>query len=231
MFDMTNGGVEPRKGLIARMAGAIIDPGATFDDIVRKPDAAGPVIFILISGALAVVTVLSTLGSLPETTPAGVPMPPHAVIVASGVIGALISLFIWWPIRALVFMGVGSLLGARATFFQSLAVSGYLNVTQVLAGIVTAVAMVTTGHAVTLGLGMGLSPEQAATPLGVVLNSVNVFGLIYIALSTIALARLWNVKPPKSFVATLVLWLIIVGISAGGVHLGSQFSGMFQMPQ
>lgn len=228
---MTDTSVRRRKGLIARMVGVLTDPGATFEDIVKKPDAAGPILFILIAGALSAVSMISTLGTLPETTPTGVPMPPPAFTVASGVIGLIIGLLIWWPIRALVFMGVGSLLGGKATFSQSLAVSGYLNVTQVLSTLVAAIAFATTGRAVTLGLGMALSPEQATTPWGVVLNSINVFALIYIVLSIVALAKLWKASISKSATATIILWLIVVAISAGGAHLGRQFSEMFQVPQ
>ncbi|MGE5584776.1 MAG: YIP1 family protein [Bacillota bacterium] len=228
---MTDGNTKPRKGLIARMVGVLIDPGATFEDIVRKPDVGGPILFILISGALSAVAIASTLDMLPEMTPTGVPMPPPALTVASGIIGLIIGLLIWWPIRALVFMGVGSLIGGRATFSQSLAISGYLNVTEVLATLVAAIAVATTGRTVTLGLGMALSPEQVATPWGVALNAINVFGLIYVVLSTVALARLWKVSTSKSLAATMVLWLVVVAISAGGAHLGRQFSGMFQVPQ
>lgn len=213
------------------MVGVLIDPGATFEDIVRKPDVGGPILFILISGALSAVAIASTLDMLPEMTPTGVPMPPPALTVASGIIGLIIGLLIWWPIRALVFMGVGSLIGGRATFSQSLAISGYLNVTEVLATLVAAIAVATTGRTVTLGLGMALSPEQVATPWGVALNAINVFGLIYVVLSTVALARLWKVSTSKSLAATMVLWLVVVAISAGGAHLGRQFSGMFQVPQ
>ncbi|MDI7247911.1 MAG: Yip1 family protein [Bacillota bacterium] len=228
---MTDDNTKPRKGLIARMVGVLIDPGATFEDIVRKPDVGGPILFILISGALSAVAIASTLDMLPEMTPTGVPMPPPALTVASGIIGLIIGLLIWWPIRALVFMGVGSLIGGRATFSQSLAISGYLNVTEVLATLVAAIAVATTGRTVTLGLGMALSPEQVATPWGVALNAINVFGLIYVILSTVALARLWKVSTSKSLAATMVLWLVVVAISAGGAHLGRQFSGMFQVPQ
>ncbi|HHY31526.1 MAG TPA: YIP1 family protein [Firmicutes bacterium] len=228
---MTDTTVKPRKGLLARMPGVLIDPGATFDDIVARPDAAGPVLFIIITGALSVVSIISTLNTLPETTPTGVPMPPPALTAVSGILGLILGLLVWWPIRALIFMGVGSLLGAKSTFSQSLAVSGYLNVTQVLSALVSAIAFATTGRSVTLGLGMMLSAEQAATPLGVVLNAVNVFGLIYIALSTVALAKLWKVSTSKSAAATIVLWLIVVGLSVASAHLGRQFTEMLQVPQ
>ncbi|MEW6228730.1 MAG: Yip1 family protein [Bacillota bacterium] len=228
---MTDHSIKPRKGLLARAFGVIIDPGATFDDIVRRPDAIVPIAFILIIAALGAVSVLLNLRNLPETTPTGVPMPPPSVTLVISVIGALFTQLIWWPVRALVFTGVGSLLGAKVEFARSLAVSGYLNVTAVLSTLISAIAYATTGHVVTLSLGMGLSPEQTATPWGVLLSSVNVFGLTYIVLSTVALARLWGVKASKSAAATVILWLIVVAISAGGVHLGSQFAGMFQMPE
>lgn len=228
---MTDHSMKPRKGLLARAFGVIFDPGATFDDIVRKPDAIIPITFILIIAALGAVSVLLSLGNLPETTPTGVPMPPPSLTLVVGVIGALFTQLIWWPIRALVFTGVGSMLGARVEFARSLAVSGYLNVTAVLSTLISAIARATTGHAVTLSLGMGLSPEQTATPWGVLLSSVSVFGLIYIALSTVALAKLWGVKTSKSAAATVILWLIVVAMSVGGVYLSNQFAGMLQMPQ
>lgn len=228
---MTDHSMKPRRGLLARAFGTLTDPGATFDDIVRRPDAVVPVLFILIIAALGSVSVVSDLRNLPEMIPSGVPMPPPSFTVTASVIGTLFALFVWWPIRALVFTGVGSLLGTKVEFARSLAVSGYLNVTSVLSTLMNAIAFVTTGHAVTLGLGMGLSREQVATPWGVVLSSVNVFGLIYIVLSTVALAKLWGVKSTKSAAATVILWLVMVGVSAAGVHLSGQFAGMFQAPQ
>lgn len=228
---MTDTSVRPRKTLAARMVGVLTDPGATFEGIVLRPDAAGPVLFILIIGAISVIPMVSALRSLPETTPTGVPMLPPAFTVATGVIGLVVGLLVWWPIRALVFMGVGSLLGSKATFSQSLAVSGYLNVAEALSTFVSAIAVASTGRTVTLGLGMLLSPEQMVTPWGVVLNSVNVFGLIYIVLSTVALAKLWKVSASKAAAATVILWLVVVGVSAGSAHLGRQFSEMLQMPQ
>ncbi|MCR4402553.1 MAG: YIP1 family protein [Firmicutes bacterium] len=228
---MTDATLKPRKTLVARIIGALTDPGATFEDIVHRPDAVGPVLLVLITGALSVVPMVSTLRTLQETAPKGVPMLPPAFTVATGLIGLVIGLVVWWPIRALVFMAVGSLVGSRATFSQSLAVSGYLNVVEALSALVSAIAVATTGRAVTLGFGMLLSPEQAATPWGVALNSLNVFGLIYIVLSTVALARLWKVNTSKAATATVVLWLIVVGVAAGSAYFGRQLSEMIQMPQ
>ena len=226
---MTGRSENSRRSPLARIAGVIVDPDPTFEDIVKRPDSSGPILLILITAALGIIPILSSLQRLPEMVPSNVPAPPASLALAGGIVGAVLTFLIWWPIRALIFSGVGFFLGSRVEYARSLAVSGYLNVVPMLSGIIGAISQGITGRSVTLGLGMALQPEQAATPLGVTLSSVTVFGIIYIVLSTIALSKLWKVKKSKSAAAAVVMWLVTVALSAGGAHLTSQMTSMFQI--
>lgn len=222
--NMSHPDLRPRKNVFARAIGVLAEPGSTFEDIVKNPDFVMPVVFIILAGALGLVPVLHTFRTMPELIPSDVPMPPQSVTIGITLITAIISQLIWWPLRALIFSGIGALIGSRVDFKKSLAISGYLYVTSVLSGIITAIVIITTGNAVVLGLGMTLSPGQLATPWGVVLSSINVFSLIYIILSSIALAKLWNVKISKAATITIIMWILVIAVSAGSAHLGSKMT-------
>lgn len=214
------------KSLLARAVGVLADPGPTFEDIIESPDSIIPVLFIILAGALSLVPVLHTLKTMPELFPSGTPMPPRSVTIGVTLISSLVSQLVWWPVRALIFSGIGAFTGSKVDFRKSLAVSGYLNVTSVISGIITAIVIAVTGEAVVLGLGMTLSPDQLTTAWGVVLSSVNVFSLMYIAISSVALAKLWDVKISKAALITIIMWLIVVAMSAGSAHLGSKMTGL-----
>lgn len=214
------------RSLFARAVGVLADPGPTFEDIVRCPDFVIPIIFIVLAGALSLVPVVHTLKTMPELFPSGVPMPSKSVTIGITLITSIVSQLIWWPLRALIFLGIGALIGSKVDFRKSLAVSGYLNVTLVISGIITAIVIAATGHAVVLGLGMTLSPEELTTPWGVVLSNMNIFSLIYIVLSSIALSKLWNVKISKAASITVIMWILVIAVSAGSAHLGSKMTGL-----
>ncbi len=217
---------QPRKSLLVRAVGVLADSGPTFEDIVKSPDSVIPVVFIALIGALSLVPVLHTIKTMPELIPQGVSMPPPSVTLGITLVTSLVAQLIWWPIRALIFSGIGALIGSRVDFKKSLAVSGYLNVTSVISGAITAIVIMTTGNATVLGLGMTLSPSRLATAWGVVLSSINIFSLIYIVLSSIALAKLWNVKASKAAAITIIMWALVIAASAGSAHLSSKITGM-----
>jgi hypothetical protein len=212
------------KTLFARAVGVLADPGPTFEDIVKSPDYVIPVIFIILAGLLGLVPVVHAFKTMPELIPSGVPTPPASVGVGIALITSIVGQFIVWPLRALIFSGIGAMIGSRVDFRKSLAVSGYLNVTLVISGIITAIVIATTGQAVVLGLGMALSSHQLATAWGVVLSNINVFSLIYIGLSSVALAKLWNVKIPRAALITIMLWILVLAVSAGSAHLGAKLA-------
>ncbi len=212
------------KSLLARAVGVLADPEPTFQDIVKSPDYVVPIVFIVLAGALGLVPVAHTLKAMPELIPSGMPMPPKSFTIGITLITSIVGQFIVWPLRALIFSGIGAIIGSRVDFRKSLAVSGYLNVTLVISGIITAIVIATTGHAVVLGLGMTLSPQQMTTAWGVVLSNINVFSLIYIALSSVALAKLWNVKISKAASITIIMWILVIAVSAGSAHLGSKLT-------
>jgi hypothetical protein len=214
------------RSLFARAVGVLADPGPTFDDIVKRPDFIIPIVFIALAGALSLVPVVHTLKTMPELFPSGVPMPSKSVTIGITLITSIVSQLIWWPLRALIFLGIGALIGSKVDFRKSLAVSGYLNVTLVISGIITAIVIAVTGHAVVLGLGMTLSPEELTTPWGVVLSNMNIFSLIYIVLSSVALSKLWNVKISKAASITVIMWILVIAVSAGSAHLGSKMTGL-----
>jgi len=71
---------------------------------------------------------------------------------------------------------------------------------------------------------MTLSPQDLATVKGVILSNINVYTLIYIVLSSVALAKLWDVKVSKAALITIIMWIIVVAASAGTAHLSSQLT-------
>jgi hypothetical protein len=214
------------KSLFARAVGVLADPGPTFEDIVNSPDLIVPVIFIILAAVLGLVPVIHTFKSMPELIPSGIPMPSKSTAIGIALITSVVSQFIWWPMRALIFSGIGAVTGRKVDFRKSLAVSGYLNVTLVISGMITAIVIAVTGHSVVLGLGMTLSPQQLTTAWGAVLSSINVFSLMYVALSSVALAKLWNVKTSKAASITIIMWLIVIALSAGSAHLSSKLTGL-----
>lgn len=223
-FIMSHSNSSRKKSLISRAVGVLADPGPTFEDIVKSPDYVAPVIFILLAGVLTLVTTIHTLRSMPELFPSDIPMPAQSITIGISLVTFVIGQIFIWLLRALVFTGIGAMIGSKADYRKSLAVSGYLNITLVISGIITAIAIATTGQPVVLGLGMTLSPQDLATVKGVILSNINVYTLIYIVLSSVALAKLWDVKVSKAALITIIMWIIVVAASAGTAHLSSQLT-------
>ncbi|NLS44582.1 MAG: YIP1 family protein [Firmicutes bacterium] len=212
------------KNLLARAIGVLTDSASTFEDIIKKPDFVLPVIFIVLSGILGLVPLSHSFGTMPELMPPSTSELSKSAAMGTASTAFIVSQFIWWPLRALIFVGAGALIGSRIDFKKSLAVSGYLNITLVLSGIITAITVAVTGQAVVLGFGITLTPDQLTTPWGIILSSINIFSIIYIILSSIALSRLWNVKISKSAAITIIMWALVIALSAWSAHLTSKLT-------
>ena len=212
------------KTLFSRAIGVLAEPGATFQDIAKSPDYVVPVIFIIFIALLGIIPIVHAIKTMPGLLPSNVPMPSESVTIGITLITSIIGQLIVWPVRALVFSGIGAIIGSKVDFRKSLAISGYLNITLVISGIITAIVFAFTGQAAQLGLGMLLPPEEMTTALGVILANINIFSITYIILSSVALSKLWNVKMSKSVFITILMWALVIAVSAGSAHLGSKMT-------
>ncbi|HHY45752.1 MAG TPA: YIP1 family protein [Firmicutes bacterium] len=216
------------RGTFERLLALLVDPGGTFKAIVEKPDFVGPVILIILAAALSIPGAMHAIKEMPESQPGQAPSIPVSsqvsAIIAS--VSTLITLLVWWPIRAAVFMGTGAILGSRLDFRSSLAVSGYLNYSTFLASLVSAVTILTVGKPVTPGFGMTLPTSELMTPRGVFLSNLNIFTAIYVFLSIFGLSALWKTSKAKALLATAIMWVIVLAIQVAGASIAGGLRGI-----
>ncbi|HHV62798.1 MAG TPA: YIP1 family protein [Firmicutes bacterium] len=211
-----------RPDPVERFLTIMIDPAGTFKDIVERPDFAIPVVLAVLTALLGIPVAMHSVKNLPPQP--GMPPALMSPALAGGIaaVSALVMLLIWWPVRALIFMGLGAALGSRVDFKKSLAVAGYLNYSAFISSLISAITVLALGSPVMPGLGMGLSPEQLATPRGVLLTNLNITSLIYIFLSTFSLSELWRTSRARALAATVIMWALVLAASAGLAKLGAK---------
>lgn len=139
------------KGFAARVLGVFMSPGETFEDIARKPTILAPLLFIFVVQAAFLYLVAPAQGKdaalftenssffqrLPEEQRAEIieqqrnPSPTRRAV--SAIVGPIL-IFVFFLIFALIFWGVGNLLGGEPTFKKALSMLMFAGMIGLVAG-------------------------------------------------------------------------------------------------
>jgi len=142
---------QARKGFAARVIGVFMSPGETFEDIARRPTILAPLLFLFVVQAVFTYLILPAQGQdaalftenssffqrLPEEQRAEImeqqrnPSPTRRMV--SAVAGPIV-IFVFFVIFALVFWGVGNLLGGEPTFKKVLSMLLFAGMIGLVAG-------------------------------------------------------------------------------------------------
>ncbi|MDI3280389.1 MAG: YIP1 family protein [Bacillota bacterium] len=208
-----------RRSFLERILSLVVEPAAAFRDIVSRPDLWGPAFLILVTALAALPAGLYVsqyvLQQLPEEARQQLALAGQNLVFlqAAGIFfSTLLSLFLWWFLQALVFSGVGALLGGAASYRQTLSVTGYLYLPTFLSHLFTALALWTTGQYVSPGLALTWPLEKLLTPLGGLLQQITVFSVWWLFLAALGLSVLWQTSRLTAGVAAALLWLAGLGI-------------------
>lgn len=117
----------------------LINPRAFFDGMFteEKPDLKIPVVIVLVIALLGGVTAMTVSSVTVQLMPAEL-SGMGTIMSAIGFIAAFIGAFLMWIIWAAVFHGISALRGGRGSFNNTLAVTGYGFVPQIISGIIGA---------------------------------------------------------------------------------------------
>lgn len=237
---------EPAKSFLQRLVGVYFSPGATFADIVRKPDFIVPLIVSILATVAVVETMLAKIGaerivrqSLEQSGRASTMTPEQMqqaleqgvkftgiIMHATGLLAA--------PIVLLVVAGLGllimnALFGSQLKFSTAFSVTCYANLVSVL-GAVIAEVMVLLADPETFNAqnpmptnpGFFLNPRETSKPLLTVLSSLDLFTLWFMILLGIGFSCAANrkVKPTTVFLCFLGMWAVWVLGKTGLAMLG-----------
>ncbi len=237
---------EPPKSFLERLIGVYISPGATFADIVRKPDFVVPLIVSILATVAVVETMLARIGAerivrqsleqsgraatmTPEQMQQALEQGAKFTVVIMHLTGLLAA-----PIVLLVVAGLGLLImnaifGSQLKFKTAFCVVCYANLVSVL-GAVIGVVMVLLADPETFNAqnpmptnpGFFLNPRETPKPLLTVLSSLDLFSLWLMVLLGIGFSAAANrkAKPTTIFLCFLGLWAVWVLGKTGLAMLG-----------
>jgi hypothetical protein len=237
---------QPPKSFLQRLVGIFVSPGATFADIVRKPDFIAP----LIVGILATVAVIETMlgkigaerivrqsleqsGRASNMSPAQLQQTMEQGVKFTAIFMHLTGLLAA-PMVLLVVAGLGLLImnaifGSRLKFRTAFSVTSYANLVSVL-GAIIALAMVLMADPeqfnaqdpVPTNPGFFFNPRETSKPLLSLLSSLDVFTIWFMALLGIGFSEAVSrkVKPTTIFLCFVGLWVIWVLAKMGLSMLG-----------
>ncbi|MCL6471823.1 MAG: YIP1 family protein [Firmicutes bacterium] len=205
---------------IRNLARVVVKPSRVFEWIKENPVWWVPIILLVITSVIfAVVSVplsievsqkaLSSNSNIsPEQAAQAKKMmesPLFSVIAAaSAFIGTIIAFFVQ---SALLHLGA-YIFGGRAKFSVGLATVGYAQIPIVIQQIIQSAYMVASGKIVVPGLSALLPSSRAATPLGVMLARIDVFGIWSIILLIIGFSFTYKITKTKAAAVTVGYWAL-----------------------
>lgn len=202
-------------GLVKRMVGVFVSPGATFEAVRARVSVADwlvPLILVMIVGTVSVYMLTPLMD---EMNAALKDAGEHAQAIGrvSTVIGAAFSvaiIAIMLFVIAAILLGLARLvLGGETTYRHVLAVSSYSSLVNIPSAIVTIPLMIAKeSMEVQVGLGLLLPDSMAESFLAYFLNTLSVFSVWQYALTAIGLGIVSGISTKKAAIGVLVLFIL-----------------------
>ena len=243
----------PAMSLPARLFNIWAAPGDVFDEIKSaKPATANwlvPVLLSCVVGMISVLVIFSQPGVLQQMkekqeeqldklvasgklnaeaktkAQEGIESFGMTVIKISGAIGAVVASFAWVLVAAAVLKLLGSsMLKAAFSFSKALEVAGLAAMVSLLGGIIQTLLVVATGSMfVSAGPALLISNFNPANKTHLLMGTINVMTLWYLAVLGLGLAKISGTTAAKPVLCLVALWLVL---RAGIIFSGLGASGM-----
>jgi len=146
-----------------------------------------------------------------------------------GLVAGLIGLGISYLIRAAILYLLGLAFGGRATFKQIFRMAVWTTLPDVIRNFVAAAAVLATGNAPSPGLSYIFSSTEyvaASKILVVILQGIDVYLIWSLVLIAIGVAATYQLSRLKSWVVTLIYWIIGLLFTIGGAAIGQVTSSL-----
>ena len=199
-------------GLVKRMVGVFVSPGATFEAVRARVSVADwlvPLILVMIVGTVSVYMLTPLMD---EMNAALKDAGEHAQAIGrvSTVIGAAFGVAIMLFVIAAILLGLARLvLGGETTYRHVLAVSSYSSLVNIPSAIVTIPLMIAKeSMEVQVGLGLLLPDSMAESFLAYFLNTLSVFSVWQYALTAIGLGIVSGISTKKAAIGVFVLFIL-----------------------
>ena len=230
---------EPKKNVFARIAGVLFAPAETFQEIARRPDVLGPLLFILVIGYVCTALVMPKLDisnmtaqqteqmrkQNPNMGEEQIAQMERITAASTKVFGWLGPIFglAWYAIVAGALLLAFRLMGGQGTYKQAFSATLYAWMPLVLFSVISAVVIMARGS---------FDPMTAATlvksnpaflvdmkeqpVLFSLLSSLDIFTIWTIFLLIVGFAALSKTSKAKAAVIVIALWLVVIVIKVGG---------------
>lgn len=235
---------DKKQNVFERIAGVLFAPAETFQDIVRRPDILGPLLFILIIGYISTAVIIPKIDftSMMEQQAAQMRkqnpnmsdeqaaqmerITSASVKVMSWVLPVL--MVAWYAIVAGVLLLAFRLLGGEGNFAQAFSVTLYAWMPMVLLGILSTIIVLARGtfDPVTAATLVKSNPaflvDMKEQPLLFsLLSSLDLFTIWMIALLIIGFAAMAKVSKAKAAAIVISLWMALIVVKLGFAAIGA----------
>jgi hypothetical protein len=231
---------EPSKNPFQRLAGVLFAPAETFEDIARKPDVLVPFVVLLLLGFICAVVMMphvDMVSGAREAMEARGNMSPEdvdralrfttafgkAMTYISPVISAIFYLII-----AGVLLIAFRMFGGEGTYKQSLSVSLYGWLPQIIYTIILAVIITSRGTVPAEQMGGAVMSNLAFLVdfkehrvLYSFLSSIDLFNIWTVVLLTLGMAAVSRLSRARSAAIVISLWVMTIVIKVGFAALGA----------
>lgn len=199
-------------GLVKRMVGVFVSPGATFEAVRARVSVADWLVPLILVMLVSAVSMYMLTPLMDEMNAALKDAGEHAQTIGrvSTVISAIFAVAIMLFVIAAILLGLARLvLGGETTYRHVLAVSSYSSLVGIPSAIVTVPLMIAKeSMEVQVGLGLLLPDSMAESFLAYFLNALSVFSVWQCALTAIGLGIVSGISTKKAAIGVFVLFIL-----------------------
>lgn len=235
---------EKPKNVFERIAGVLFAPAETFQDIARRPDILGPLLFILIISYVTTAMIVPKIDFStmleqqteqmrkrnPNLDEEQVAQMERITMAGAKVMSWVLPMLMvaWYALMAAALMFAFRLMGGEGTFKQAFSVTLYAWMPMVLLSILTAIIVFARGtfDPVTAATLVKSNPaflvDMKEQPiLFTLLSSLDVFTIWMLALLSIGFSTMAKVSRMKAAAIVLSLWVATIVVKLGFAALGA----------
>ena len=231
----------PGMSFLSRVLGIFIEPGATFEDIARKPNWIAPLVLLILVSFSVIETMLVRIGASQialqgiQRSGRAAQMDPAQLNQIAARSAAVLSIVmpvgavLGTPLFMLIVAGIGLLIlnvffGQHAKFKQVFCVTCYADMPSILGGVM-AIAVALFGDANAFNAqspaptnpGFFMNPLTSSHALFALASSLDVLVFWFMALLAIGLSRVVQkkVKTGTIFMILFGIWALLVAVKVG----------------
>jgi hypothetical protein len=228
-----------------RLAGALVQPGATFRSIAARPSWVVALVVLTVIQIVAVVLLFDRVDMTEvirqQMEARGQELPPGTdfeqmagMQKGAGMGCAILGAPVGYVVLALLLMVAFKLVGGEIDFKRSFSVTLHAMMPLAVAGVLTIPVLLgleevsfeqmQTGSVLASNLGF-LAPEDASPALVAVLSSLDVFSLWVAILLVLGFSIVARVSRGLATGVVVLLWLLWIGVKAALAALGPGMAG------